>query len=626
MTTWRNRQASFAGGEDAPAVEGKRRPLALDRQFQAIDFSSLTGRDYRQLHRQLRANEGPKAERIAYLGNVTLDPLQPFVTVEAARRGHLSSSFVGGFGQHVQDLASPALKAFAPTMIVLVLAFRQMRPDDGARFTQLSTERRAALCEELLDEIEATLSQGLANTDATILISNFPPPTFAALGIADASIEWGEAEFFARLNLGLIERMRPHPRAQILDLARIVARIGSARALDERLFLVAKSEWTEPMMIAIGEEIARHLVAATGSARKCLVVDLDNTLWGGVIGEDGPHGIVIGNGDPVGEAYLAFQHRVRALKDRGILLAICSKNNRAEVDALFRDRPDMPLRREDFSAVAASWQGKDIGLAAIAQALDIGLDALVFVDDNPAETALVRHQLPEVETITLPDDPSAFVATLDALTCFEKARLLADDLGKSAQYAQAAARVQAAGASRSVGDYLADLRITATIRAAHAADLPRLHQLFTKTNQFNVTSLRYSLGELERLLASPDHHVIVAAMADRFGDMGLVAASVLLREGRTCRIDSLLMSCRAMGRGLENALLNSVKAHATVMGAAEIRALYRRTPRNQPVSDLFAEQGFESIAEEDDGTRHYALSCAEAQPVGCDWIHIERGA
>jgi FkbH-like protein len=591
----------------------------LRTRLMETDLTALGSADYRALQRQLKAIEiGPEL-RIAYLGNVTLDFLPPFVAVHGAREGWLAKAHIGRFGQYFQELHSQEFADFRPEIVVLVLSLRLLRPDATAQMTTLSPEERQVLRDDVLGEVESWVKQALAATPAILLVGNFPLPATPALGVADSAETYGEMEFHLELNLGLMRRMRAYSRVQILDVNRVAARIGYHQAFDTRLLHLSRMEWTEALMAGLGQEIVRHGIAAKGSARKCLALDLDNTLWGGIVGEDGALGIRIGHGDAESEAFLAFQQRIRTLKDRGILLALCSKNNPADVEEAFRLRTEMPLKPDDFSARAIGWNPKHQGLAQIAADLNIGIDAIAFIDDNPAEIALIRHKLPMVECLLLPPDPAAFVAALDNLTCFEKAVVLADDVGKARQYRQEAERLRFSAGHDSMDDYLAQLQMEVEIGPVEAGHLPRVHQMFAKTNQFNVTTRRYTLGELEAMLESPEHRLGMAALRDRFGDLGIIAAFILIEDGARLHIDSLLMSCRAMGRGVETAIMNFIKqqfgtqAHLSILSAEFIP-----TAKNKPAAGYFADQGFRP------SPHHpglpYVLHKKDIVINPCDWI------
>lgn len=593
----------------------------LRNRLLQLDMGKLDSAAYRAINRELKAiKHGPEL-RIAYLGNMTLDLLPPYINAGCAREGWLATSRIGHFGQYFQELLSPEFMAFDPDVVLLVLSLRLLRADAIARFSALSVPQRVALREDVLAEIEAWARQASAATQATLLIANFPAPVTATLGIADQKDEYGEAEFYAELNLELRRRMRGHARVQILDIDRVAAHIGHRQAFDQRLFHISKTDWSDAMMAAVSQAFARHLVAAKGSARKCLALDIDNTLWGGIVGEDGPRGVKVGHGDAESEAFLAFQQRLLTLKDRGILLALCSKNNPADVEEAFAMRPEMPLRLSDFSARAISWDAKHQGLVDIAAELNIGIDSLVFIDDNPVEIQLIREKLPMVEAVLLPADPSAFVATLDALTSFEKSAVLADDVKKAEQYAQEAERNAFSSHYDSLEDYLSGLDMEVEIARVDAGNLQRVHQLFTKTNQFNVTTRRYSLGELEAMLASPVHHMGMVSLRDRFGDLGIIGTFILKEVGPVLHIDSLLMSCRALGRGVETAIMNHIKRHLLAAdNLAVLTAEFIPTARNKPAESYFSAQGFhidETAAGEKEA---YVLYKAEVETLNCDWI------
>ncbi|WP_022683451.1 HAD-IIIC family phosphatase [Sphingobium bisphenolivorans] len=576
--------------------------------------------DYRKASRMLREIEMPADLRVAMMGNMTLDLLIPCLRVAAASVGQVAEFQAAPFGQHMQHLHDEALASFRPDILLLALSPDVMRPDGFARFQAMTVEERQALRDGIIAEIEEWMAAAISRTAATLMIANFPSPRSAG-GLADLASEYGEQEFYLDLNHALIRTVRGQPRALILDVAAAAARVGTRQAIDARLQHLAKLSWTQPMIREVGQAFAHAVVGSRGLARKCLVLDLDNTLWGGVVGEDGPHGVHIGPGDMVGEAFHSFQLRVRALKERGILLALCSKNNPADVEEIFRERGDMPLKLSDMAATAVGWQPKHEGLEQIARTLNIGLDALVFLDDNPAEIAAVRAHLPQVQSVLLPAEPAYYVDALDELPWFEKGRLTAEDSGKAEQYAIAVRR-DALKVERDPEDYLRLLEMRAVIREADSADLLRLHQLFAKTNQFNLTAKRLGLGEIEALLQDDAHQVGVAELRDKFGNLGTVALYVLRRNGHVLTIDHLMMSCRAMGRGLEDALMNDIKQRFLAMDDVPlIQGLYVPTPKNSVVSGFYEQQGFERAPQT--GCLAYRLGRTDVRLKPCNMIKVE---
>jgi FkbH-like protein len=306
-----------------------------------------------------------------------------------------------------------------------------------------------------------------------------------------------------------------------------------------------------------------------------------------------------------------------------VLLAVCSKNNPADVHEVFRSRPEIPLKLDDFAALEIGWDPKHQGLERIARTLNIGLDSLVFIDDNPAETSLIHQMLPEVRTLLLPPDPAEYATALERLTDFEKLAILAEDRRKTAQYRENRAREELLSTTGDLGSYLASLETEVALHRARHDDLPRLHQLCQKTNQFNLTTRRYSPSEVERFACSPDCEVWVARAHDRFGDLGMVAMVLLQREGRLVHIDSFLMSCRAMGRGIETAIMNHIKARLLDdRNGYELRGRFLPTAKNKPVETFYEDQGFRLIENRNGGEKLYGLRREDAVLKPCDWIRV----
>ena len=596
--------------------------LAAD--LAGTDFAALPATEYARLARLLAGLDEEPNVRLAYLGNSTLDLLARYVAVQAAGEGLLAAAHTGAYGQYVQEVLEPSgpLAAFRPDLVLLALSLRLLRPEQMARFSSLSAPERVALREEIVAHVVGWAEAALARLPATLLIANFIAPAHPAAGVADARHPYGETEFHLDLNLELLQRFKGEPRVQVLDLDRLAGRFGKDRLVDRRMFYLAKMEYSPAFLPLVAGEVVRQVKAVRGLAKKCLVLDLDNTLWGGVVGEEGAAGVKCGPGDPEGEAYLDFQRRVKDLQSRGVLLALCSKNNPADAHEVFETRPELPLALADFAAVEISWRPKHEGLQRIAKALNIGLDSLVFLDDNPAEVALVEQLLPEVQAIALPPDPAEYAGLLDRLTCFEKIAVLEEDLRKTAQYRENREREELRESTGDLAGYLSSLSTRIEIREAGRGDLPRAHQLFTKTNQFNLTTIRYPLAELESCMADPARTLGVVAARDRFGDLGTIAAFLLRDEGDALVLDSFLMSCRALGRAIESAVMNHVKDRFLAGSWQELRASFRPTPKNPPAAGFLEREGFRLAAEGEGGEKLYRLGRDETAATACPWIEV----
>ncbi|HXS11121.1 MAG TPA: HAD-IIIC family phosphatase, partial [Acidobacteriaceae bacterium] len=357
----------------------------------------------------------------------------------------------------------------------------------------------------------------------------------------------------------------------------------------------------------------RLLAAARGRSAKCLVLDLDNTLWSGVIGDDGLEGIVLGQGSEIGEAHLELQRYALSLTERGIILAVCSKNDEANALAPFTSHPEMILKREHIACFVANWTDKATNLRSIAKQLNIGLDALVFVDDNPAERAIVRQEIPAVHVPELPDEPSAFVFTLAAAGYFEALHLTGDDRARASQYQANAERDRLKDSATDMDSYLQSLRMTLTAAPFDSLNLQRIVQLINKTNQFNLMTERLTEPEVLARMNDPRWLTLYARLTDRFGDNGLIAILMARVEGTDAIIETFLMSCRVLGRGVEQACLNTLAAAAQSHGAKRLIGQYRATEKNNMVRDLYPTLGFTGI-EQTEGPARFSLDLRDFTP------------
>jgi FkbH-like protein len=345
------------------------------------------------------------------------------------------------------------------------------------------------------------------------------------------------------------------------------------------------------------------------------VLDLDNTLWGGVIGDDGLAGIVLGQGSALGEAYATFQAYARSLSHRGIILAVCSKNEEANAREPFEKHPEMILKPADIASFIANWNDKATNLKAIAAELNIGLDSLVFVDDNPAERALVRRELPMVAVPEVSDDPISFLQALDDAGYFESVAITEDDKARAGQYQANRERAALKAGVTDMDAYLSSLDMEMIVNRFDALGLQRIVQLINKTNQFNLTTRRYTEEEVVAVMNDPDAFGLQFRLIDRFGDNGIVAICIGRKQGEDCLIDTWLMSCRVLGRQVEPTTLNLIAAHARALGATRLIGEYRPTSKNGMVREHYARLGFTAIETREDGASHAALDLEQFVPA-----------
>lgn len=539
------------------------------------------------------AIEGYGQLRLAILSTSTVDHLLPAIRIAGLRRNLQIQAYPGAFGQYRQEVLDPAspLRDFRPGVILFSLTARQAI--SGVPLAAPAEVVDRALS-RAVDEIRE-LWRGASRIFGSMVVQQTFLDVFQPLfGSYDRLVPAAPSRMVARLN-DLIAQAAAEERILLLDVAQASAREGLNAWFDVARWLQGKMEISPQAAPRYGELLARLLDAQRGRSRKCLVLDLDNTLWGGVVGDVGTEGIALGEGSAHGEAYSALQHYTKQLKERGIILAVCSKNEPATAEAPFRDHPEMLLRRSDFAAFVANWNDKAENLRLIADQLNIGLDSLVFLDDNPAERARVRESLPMVAVPELPADPSSYVHCLANAGYFEAVSFTDDDAQRGAQYATNAKREALRGASQSMGDFLQGLNMSVTYGPILAIDLTRATQLLNKTNQFNTTTRRYTADEVSHFAAAPECLTLQFRLADRFGDNGLVSVMILrpaVGDPAAIEIDNWVMSCRVFGRQLEYEAMNIAVEAARNRGIESIVAEFIPTERNGVIANLYESLGF----------------------------------
>ena len=588
--------------------------------------SAFNTRDIELIYRRLQAlREAPDC-RIAYLANFTIDSLARYTGALGLCEGLILGEYIGPYNQYFQELLNPksGLSTFDPDIILLTLSMRGLSPKIAEHFLELTIEQRKEERKRIVASIREWAELATSRTQATILISNFSRPKFLQAGIADYQLDYGETEFYYELNLHLLKEFKKESRVYILDLDQLLSSYGKSHADNPKMFYLAKMEWAEGFSASIANEIIRYAKAVKGMTKKCLVLDLDNTLWGGIVGEAGASGVKVEKGDPEGEAYLDFQLAVRHLKQRGIIIAISSKNNEDDALEVFTKRPDMPLNKDDFTIRRINWEHKHKNVQEIADALNIGTDSLVFMDDNPVECGMMREMLPEVKTIQLTSDPSGHANSLRSLNEFEKLILTEEDRVKNEHYRQNIQREECKRKVGSLNDFFMSLETTVVISKANEDNIARVHQLFNKTNQFNLTTKRYSITEVQTFLTAEDWELTVTRVSDRFGDSGLVGLCLIKLNNKSAVIDSFILSCRVMGRGVETAMMNRIKTDFILSRKVErLIADYYPTKKNIPVQSFYDQQGFTLIQDLENGGKRYELRSKNTQLGQCPGITIK---
>ncbi len=552
--------------------------------------------------------------RVGLVATYTIKPLDAYLTVECARIGVASKFYLSEYGHVEPDLLAPGspLDAFDPDITFIALGLDGLQPRDVVD--------PEAADHEAIERLVRLVTSFRARARGPVVVHNIVAPSLSPSDIANAA--GSPAARIRRLNLALAERLGAASGVHLLDMDAIVAEHGRARSRHSKLFYLGAMELSETVLPEVAHCYLAYVKALLGRTRKCVVFDCDDTLWGGIVGEEGVEGVELGP-DGIGRAFRDVQDWALALHRRGVLLALCSKNNSGEVDAMLVDHPHMRIRGEHLAALRVNWQDKVTNLREIAAELNIGLDSLVFVDDNPVERAQVRQGLPAVLVPELPADASLRPRFLNRLNDFASLVATDEDAKRGAYYGQERQRRALQAGTESLEEFLHTLGVEVRITVDEVESVGRLAQLAGRTNQFNLTTRRHGEGEIARMTAQPSHRVYGVRAADRFGDNGLIALVIVACEDGVWHIDSCLMSCRVIGRGIETALLARVAADAARTGMRELRGEYIRSAKNALVADLYPRHGFVPLAEPANGHSLWRLALNGEAPISVpSWIRV----
>lgn len=544
---------------------------------------------------------------LALLGSCTVEQLLPGIRVGALRHGLWVSIYITDYGQSLQELEDPSsrLHRFKPNTILVALdAFSLF----GTQPLGLTAESASAKLRGALDRVQ-TLWRLSQEHFACRVIQQTPLPLFHPLmGQNDQRLPDSPYHLLRVFNAEL-RGLADAQKVDILDIDHWASMDGLREWHNPVLWHEAKQEVSPAAAPFYGELAGRLLAAQQGRTSKCLVLDLDNTLWGGVVGDDGVEGLRLGQGSGLGESFVAFQKFARDLADRGVLLAVCSKNDEKNAWEPFDRHPEMVLKRPQIACFVANWNDKASNLREIARKLNIGLDSLVFADDNPYERNQVRQELPMVAVPELPEDPALYPACIAAAGYFEAVALTSDDLARTGQYQKNLERERAQASFGNLSDYLQSLGMELLWGPFDALSLPRVTQLINKTNQFNLTTRRYSEEETRRFASDPRTVTLRYRLTDRFGDNGIIGVIIAVPgPEEDWVVDTWLMSCRVLGRGVEQAMADLLCREVAERGGKRIIGLYLPTEKNQMVKGHYAGLGFEILGPDEKGGTRWVLN------------------
>ena len=516
---------------------------------------------------------------------------------------HLSSDFWwNSYSTHEQNVfdVNSSLYSFEPNIVVLHFEIESLLGDFSSDILSLSVSQRTARVEGVKQKITLllkTLSKNLPNTK--IIVENFTYRSPSYLGSLDSNISTGLNEVILKLNLFLHDLKNEFGERFIInDFASVIASFGKANAYDFRMYRLGKYPFDRSFNPKLFEHFYTALLPFFSPRKKCLVIDLDNTLWGGIVGQDGIDNLELGSAG-IGESFVQFQKLLLNFYRSGIFLAVCSKNNYEDAVEVIEKHPDMVLRKEFFSSLRINWMDKATNITSIANELNIGTDAIVFIDDNPAECELVKQKMPEVEVVNLVGEPDNYIQQLLSVTSLQTFSLTEEDLSRNTMHNADEKRKEAELSFINLDDYYKSLDMRAYISVDNPAQVSRVAQLTQKTNQFNLTTRRYSTEEIKNFMSSPEHKVFTLRLVDKFGDNGIVLVAVIKTSAIKWTIDTLLMSCRVIGRQAETALLNFILAHAAKAGAGLLFGQFQPTKKNAPSANFFKDHSFSQLNETD---------------------------
>lgn len=544
--------------------------------------------------------------RLGLIGNGTLDLIVPVLVATAARHGFALECITAAYDQFLQEALQPdsALNKARPDAVLLAVDHRGLSLQPSPGNEKLASESIEAAI-RLLDSIRAGIAR---NSGALCIVQTLAAPPEGLFGSFDRALSGTARNLIDRVNQKICQSVL-QSADMLLDVAGIAETVGLADWHSPAQWNLAKLPFADAYVSIYAEHVARIIGAMRGKSRRCLVLDLDNTIWGGVIGDDGLEGIQIAQGDATGEAFLSVQQLALALRARGIVLAVSSKNTDAVARRPFKEHPDMLLKEDHIAVFQANWDDKATNIRAIAKELALGLDSLVFLDDNPVERGLIRREIPEVAVPELDSDPASYARTLAAAGYFEATNFSEEDRSRADMYLANARRLSLQGQTSDLQSYLRSLEMRIVFESFVRTTRSRVTQLINKSNQFNLTTRRYTESQVEQLELDPNVMTLQARLFDTFGDNGIICVIICRASGPdTWSIDTWLMSCRVLGRCVEQAVLAEILKQARARGVTTLIGEYRPTERNDLVREHYGRLGFKEIERSAEGATRWELS------------------
>lgn len=537
---------------------------------------------------------GEKDLRIAVLGSYSIQHFVSVLRFLLHEEGIDANIYEGEYDGILMDVLNDdsELYQFKPSMVILLPSIKDIK-----EFPVLGSDVEAV--EQMADK-QVKLYQGIwskleTSLGCQILQANFVLPIERALGNLESNYEYSRSFYYKRINAKLEQKRGGN--VTIMDMDYWAGVVGKINWFDNSSYYLSKTGFRMDYIGIAAEAFVKQILALTGKVKKCLVLDLDNTLWGGVVGDDGCMGIQLDPNNAIGESYRAFQQYVLQLKERGVILAVCSKNEEDIAKEPFEKNDKMILKLDDISCFIANWEDKAGNIRTIASKLNIGVDSLVFFDDNPAEREIVKKFVPEVLVVDVPEDPADYVQALSLCMPFEWGQLTGEDFKRTQSYLQNSKRQELESSFVNYDEYLQALEMVGSVDEIDEYSKERFAQLINKSNQFNLRTIRYTEAAIEQMMQEENTKLLAVSLKDKFSDYGIISCIILKKDGEECFADTWVMSCRVLKRGVEEFAFSHVCDAARSMGCTRLMGEYIPTAKNRMVKDFYPGLGFEEIAE-----------------------------
>lgn len=563
----------------------------------------LTYSDYKNLYKTLKVRRSgfKKKLKVAILSSFTIQGLDEILFVKCFQQGILSKIYLAPYNQYSQEIINPSSKLykFNPDLVILIIDPVSFLGDYWLNPYQLTTPKRKKFIKQKSSEIENLILKLKSHSKAKIIIHNFNVPGFSPLGILENKQQFGFQDSIRKLNENLQKMVINDPSLFIYDYDGFCSKRGGQNILDHKMYYLADMRLSTNYWSELCDDYLGYIKPLVSIIKKCIVLDMDNTLWGGILGEVGFEGIQLGP-TPEGRSFWEFQKYLLSLHQRGILLTINSRNNLTEVLEVLQKHPYMVLREEHFSAIEANWQNKLTNMKSIAKQLNIGLDSFIYFDDDPYNRDLIRRSLKEVTVVDLPEDKSLYLETLINLNDFNTLQITDEDKQRGTMYVLEKKRQELEKSVSNIDDFVKSLQVLVTIEQANEYSIPRISQLTQKTNQFNMTTRRYLEDQIKTYSASEKYLVFSVTVKDKFGEYGLTGVIIIEKRNLHWVIDSFLLSCRVLGRKVEETILEYLIKEAKKDNVSKLIGQFIRTAKNAPAENFYKENNFKLVKKSGD--------------------------